>query len=399
MSSTSHEQIPIEPSVIKWARSSAGYGDIDTAAQKIRVSAATLMAWEAGEKSPTIKQLRMMAKAYRRPLAVLLLTEAPADYQPIADFRLISVGQRQPWSPQLVAEYGRALSQREVYLDLHDVAPTTVPSSRLQWTIRAEQSINDASAHARQLLHMDAWSARVWSDPNALLNRAISAVEDLGILIIHTRDVDIEEARGFSISDRPYPLIALNGSDWPRPRMFTLLHELAHIGYNEAGVCDLHENRRRNAQPTPEHTCNAFAAAVLMPEPNFLKDSRVKAIKDDQDCTLERLREVSQVYGSSSESTLLRLVDLGRVSWDRYWELKVELDDVYTKARSEQKIRRREREGGPSYYVVKARDLGHRYIGNVLTAFDSRVISSSEVTHYLGVRYEQIPKLAQVIRR
>jgi Zn-dependent peptidase ImmA (M78 family) len=39
-------------------------------------------------------------------------------------------------------------------------------------------------------------------------------------------------------------------------RIFTLLHELAHIALNDGGICDLDDNLRRNASAQIEAYCN-----------------------------------------------------------------------------------------------------------------------------------------------
>jgi hypothetical protein len=71
----------------------------------------------------------------------------------------------------------------------------------------------------------------------------------------------------------------------------------------------------------------------------------------------------------------------------------------YEGARERDAARRREKKGGgPNYYVVKARDLGHGYVASVLEAFLSRAISSLDVADYLEVRFEQLPKLESVLR-
>jgi hypothetical protein len=98
-------------------------------------------------------------------------------------------------------------------------------------------------------------------------------------------------------------------------------------------------------------------------------------------------------------AVLIRLIDLAKADWDLYRLRKIELDQRYLEFRLDQKRQRREQEGGPSYYTVKARDLGHRYIGSVLEAYHGRFISSLDVADYLSVRYEQLPKLQEALRR
>jgi Zn-dependent peptidase ImmA (M78 family)/transcriptional regulator with XRE-family HTH domain len=395
------DRIPVEPTVLQWARESGGFQTVDAAAKKLGVSARTVSSWESGDLQPTIKQLRAVAKAYRRPLAVLLLSVPPRDFDALRDFRITSSsGETAPWSPALQAEFRRGVSQREVYLELKDVAPNSVPENTSRFRFRRADDPEGIGLRMRDLLGMDSWSAAMWSKPRELLNRATTAVEQLGILVIHTRDIKIDEMRGFSITEWPYPVIALNGSDWPRPRLFTLLHELTHLGLNAGGLCDLHEEPRRgtSAADDVERFCNAVAAAALMPRDRVLADPAVAGASSAYAWSLDELEALSHRYGASSEAVLLRLIGLGKASWELYRTRKVELDERYAEARRVEKAKRKESDGGPSYYVVKARDLGHGYVGSVLDAYQSRQISSLDVVDFLSVRYDQLGKLQEALR-
>jgi Zn-dependent peptidase ImmA (M78 family) len=118
--------------------------------------------------------------------------------------------------------------------------------------------------------------------------------------------------RGFSISEWPYPVTVINGADWPRPKLFTLLHELCHLALNSSGLCDLHESH--TAKPRDEDRleqyCNEVAAATLMPRPKILNDPDVQRFGPNHDWSLDELRKLSERHGASSEAVLLRLIHL-----------------------------------------------------------------------------------------
>jgi hypothetical protein len=151
----------------------------------------------------------------------------------------------------LESEFPRAVWQRDIYLELKDVAPGVVPASEptMRFSERPASSRSPAPSVAWK---MDEWPASLWWG-RELLNQVTTAVEDLGTLVIQTRDIEIGEWRGFSIVECPYPVIAANSSDWHRPRIFTLLHDLVHLGLQAGGLCDLHEApaRQRTANADP----------------------------------------------------------------------------------------------------------------------------------------------------
>ena len=80
------ERVEVAPSVLAWARRTAGY-DQKLAAKRLQVRTERLQGWEDGSVSPTIGQLRKMSKLYKRPLVVLLLSETPQDFEALRDFR------------------------------------------------------------------------------------------------------------------------------------------------------------------------------------------------------------------------------------------------------------------------------------------------------------------------
>jgi Zn-dependent peptidase ImmA (M78 family)/DNA-binding transcriptional regulator YiaG len=392
------ERIAVAPAVLKWARRTAGF-DVDDAAKRLRVSSAQLQEWESGVRRPTIGQLRNMGKLYKRPLVVLLLPEPPRDFDALRDFR--RTGQTAgaaAWSPALHAEFKRALSQRDVVLELVELAPSALPGESRRFSFVRAGGDEDAAGRIRELLDMEGWLPGTWGDPRLALRSAIDAVERLGILVLQTRDVEVAEMRGFSVSEWPYPVVVLNGSDWPRPRLFTLLHELCHLGLNAGGLCDLHEQpegKRRDEDDVERH-CNRVAAAALMPRSAMLADPAVRRAGVDG-WSLDDLAALGSRYGASSEAVLLRLVSLGLADWELYRERKPELEREYARAREREKERQRGTGGGPSYYRIKVRNLGRSYVQSVIDAFQARVISSFDVADYLDIRFDQLSKLEEAV--
>ncbi len=394
------ERIAIAPPVLQWARKTSGL-DHETAAKRLQVRAEKVQAWEEGAEQPTINQLRKLGKLYKRPLAVLLLPEPPMDFQPLKDFRRMAEQTDRSWSPALHAEIKRAISQREVILELAELSPASIQAPDRRFSLSQSMGADEAGKIIRSLLGMDSWAQAIWSEPRKALTAAIAAVEGLGILVLQTRDVTITEVRGFSISEWPHPVIVLNGADWPRPRLFTLLHELCHVGLNAGGLCDLHEvrTRQRRAEDTLEHFCNEVAASVLLPRQRLLADPMIRRSGPDHRWTLDELAAISQRYGASSEAVMLRLVGLQLTTWDLYWERKSELEREYADALKREKERQKQSTGGPNYFVIKARNLGHGYVVSVLDAFQARAISSLDVSYYLDIKFDQLPKLEKAALR
>lgn len=393
-------RIPVQPAVLTWARESAGL-DKEAAARRLAVSTDVLERWESGERVPTLVQLRKAAKVYNRPLAALFV---PAPLQdpppPLADFRRLDPDDESGWPPGVRTVIQRAVNQRRTMLELKEVAPDAVPSVDVEFTIRDGEPAEAAGSRLRSLLRLDEIPLAVKRRPSEFLTALVRRLETSGVIVIQTQRIPLKEMKGFSIAERPFPVIALNGSDWPRPKIFTLLHELVHIGLRSSGLCDLHETtggQARTSSDDVEHYCNQVAASALMP-PNELRSWAARVGGGQSDWPLDALNDLADKFGASSEAALLRLVGLRITTWATYWRRKPELTQAYEDAWDAQRQRQQEATGFPSPYVLKARDLGRAYVSSVVEAFEGDAISSRDLAEYLGVRYDQLPKLIQAAR-
>ena len=372
-------RIPVKPDVLVWARASAGYS-LSEAAKTLAVSEDALSAWEAGRVAPTVAQLRKMAKRYSRPLAVLLLPRPPRDFAVPKDFRRMDL-EASTLSPELRKALRRAHTQREVFLELADIAPGVLAPSVAPPQLAPDEDEESAGLKLRDYLDISLESQRAFQDRYAALRGWVGALETRGVIVIQTERVSIEEARGFSISEWPYPVIALNGSDAPHAKIFTLLHELAHISSNLGGLCDLYDRRL-----DMERRCNEIAAAALLPA-QALPTRPVREV-----WTLDRLNDLVSTFNVSAQAIMLRLVGLRRASWADYWGT---LEEIQKQHEDEAEEKPKPRTGGPSFYRVKARNLGRGYIRSVLDAYDAHELSAVDAIDYLDIKFSQVKKLRE----
>ena len=126
-------------------------------------------------------------------------------------------------------------------------------------------------------------------------------------------NVKVPEMRGFSISEYPFPVIGLNGSDSPRGRIFTLIHELVHIIRQQGGICDLHEAEVEANEPL-ESYCNQTAAETLVPVSALLHERPVVENEPNPAWTDEKLQYLANRFMLSQEVVLRRLLTLGRAT-------------------------------------------------------------------------------------
>lgn len=218
------------------------------------------------------------------------------------------------------------------------------------------------------------------------------------VLVLQVQSIPLEEMRGFSVWSEVMPIVTLNGGDFPRGRIFTLLHEFAHVLLNAEGVCDL-SPRRAAKGPTDEVEifCNRAAAAALMPADVFLAESVVRAGPPVGGWHEDQIEALSIRYSVSKEAVVRRLYSLGLTDWDFLQQKGREYKAAYDAYREDVKRKRREAEkpGGPSFYRMKVRDLGRGFIESALDAYNQRAITGSDLSEFLEIKLNQLPKLQE----
>src|SRR5262249_8274500 len=301
----------VKPAMLRWARESLNL-PINEAAKKIGVKPSKLSAWESHESTPTkstptIGQLRKAAAVYKRPLAVFFLSQPPRDFDALRYFRRLPAPTRAVPSPELNLEIRRAHVRRETALELTTALGIDPP--RLH---AARSNLHDSdrlAQEARQILGVSLEQQCAWRGPYEALHGWIAALERIGILVFQTGRVSLDEMRGFSISAEPFPVIVVNAKDSPRGRVFTLIHEFAHILTNRGGLCDLHTTARaRTQEEETEVFCNQVAGALLLPATEFLGDPLVarKAMRAPWEDS--EIRSLADKYSVSREVVLRRLL-------------------------------------------------------------------------------------------
>lgn len=302
-------RIDVQPHMLRWACQRAG---VQPEALEDRLP--ELTAWLRGERRPTLKQLERLARITNTPLGYLFLPEPPAEPLPIMDFRTLPAGTRTTPSPDLLetlyAMQRRQRWLREVLME-NEVEPLSfVGSARLE---------DDPEAVGREMRRVvglaDGWGAgvRTWQDAVTGLRRAI---EELGVMAVINgivgnnphRKLDVEEFRGFALTDSHAPLIFVNGADARSAQMFTLAHELAHIWLGREGLSGYEALLPGGTDV--EDWCNRAAAELLVPAQEFRARWPTIQREDTPFQDLARIFKVSPIV-AARRALDLSLIDRG----------------------------------------------------------------------------------------
>lgn len=177
----------------------------------------------------------------------------------------------------------------------------------------------------------------------------------------------------------------------PRARLFSLLHESAHLILHTSGLCDVWtELRPRSVDRRLEARCSAIAAAILMPRAAVFARLAEFNVSDEEIAGWDygALSDAASRFGTSAEAFLRRLVTLGRIDQDVYYARREEFQLAYDE---EERVR----SSGGNWYRNTARDLGKNYVRTVADALRRRTIDSYTAASYLSVKVNQIGRLAE----
>lgn len=374
----------IKPELLVWARESAGFYQ-EAVAKKLHIKPEKLGAWEKGEKRPTVKQLRKLGQIYKRPLVVFYLQEKPLDFQPLRDFRQISGLSSFRNIAQLNFEIRRAAFRRQAALNLLDDLNDKPPD--FQPKINISDDPETVGLKIRNILGISLEEQSEWSTDYQAFNWWRAAIERNGVLVFQCSGIKTEEMRGFSITQFPLPVIGLNIRDAPKGRIFTLLHELAHIMLRESGICDIQEEYERHpAEQEFEVFCNNVAGAALVPKEYLLSEGIVATKSDTEAWANDDLTALSRKFKASREVILRRLLISGRAT-EQFYRLKREqFKEEYEKLKKKP-------EGFVPPYLKVISGAGLTFVRLVLNGYHQEKITSSDVSDYLEINLKHLPKI------
>ena len=309
------------------------------------------------------------------------------DFDAQREFRRLPGMKQKQETPELRLALRMALFRREIARDLYQRLQEEIPN--LITVVHPAEDEEIVALRVRKLLGIS-WAKQVsWRGAHSGLDAWRSAIERKGVMVFQVGKVSVEEMRGISIPDGPLPVIVLNNADAPHGRIFTLVHEFIHILLNNGG----HQTSKLEGRKLPEdqfleRVGNRFAAAVLMPKNEFLAEAanQPDAMMGDE----AELKRFANKIKVSPESILRRLVSLQRVSPSMYRQMRRQWQQQSWYAQPN-------RGGGPPIEVKVVSSLGKPFTALVLEAYQNNVVSSADVSDYLGVQLKNLHKISNYL--
>lgn len=302
--------VRVNPKLFRWACARGRVDEADASARFPRFDD-----WLKGEKHPTLKKLEKFANFTHTPIGYFFLPEPPVELLPIRDLRTVRDRPSHPSADLLDTIY--AMQRRQAFLREERVETGIEP---LEF-VGSAQLDSDPEGVGREMRRLagieEGWAAELarWNDAVGDLRRRI---EDLGVLAVINgvvgnnthRKLDVQEFRGFALTDPIAPVIFVNGADADSAKLFTLAHEFAHLWLGQLG-----EGLSGFEGVFPDDTwveqfCNRAAAEFLVPAAELRQSWRAVANAPDVFERLARQFKVSPIV-AARRALDLKLVDRG----------------------------------------------------------------------------------------
>jgi Zn-dependent peptidase ImmA (M78 family) len=185
------------------------------------------------------------------------------------------------------------------------------------FTVTQSDKIDEFALLARRYFNITLEDQSEAKDARAFYIICRKKIEDRGIFVLHDSFPE-QDGSGFCLSHDRHPVIVVNTKKQTKGRrLFTLIHELAHVLMRKSGISDPFV--RENAT---ERACNRFAGSFLVPK-SYINGLLRLPITDEPDD--DDVKWASRRLKISQEATVFRLEQLGFYkpgSYDR-WKVLV----------------------------------------------------------------------------
>ena len=372
----------ITPEVLVWARTLDNF-TIEEAALRLNVDSDKIRAWENGQAYPTLRQAKELAKYYRVPFVTLYLPDPPKKPKRIdrVDYRTFgNVGDSFVASRELRWLLRDIEDRRDSMIELYSLngrKPKIFPLHMSE-----TDSVEDIAIAIRKLLGLTPEVQKNFRKSEKALAFCINVLERQDVLVFQAAKIAPNEMRGLSLGYSEMPIIVLNRKDEYSARLFSLIHEVAHIVLNNSGVCN-EIGSEAISKNQAELFCNKIAGLVLAPIDEIKKHPAVQNIvKYGFDDTY--INAMARDFAVSKEVILYHIFDLDIISKSFYFETLERYKEEYRDYASKKK-------GGMIPPAIdKGTQVGRLYAKTVLDAYHNDRISTRDASAYLlnlGVKH------------
>jgi Zn-dependent peptidase ImmA (M78 family) len=379
-------KVNISPDLLDWVINTTSIGSLESKIQD------SLLKWQSGEKKPTFAQVQKLSTATHIPLGYFFLNRPPAEDFSVLKYRTLDSKSKKKSSRELLD----IIAQMEVIQDWMKSFLIREGRERLPFvnSASARSNILGRASKIRTTIGIDVdWAIRPSrADQFKLIKQALSnagiLVMSNGIVGMNThRTLDVEEFRAFALIDEYAPLIFINTNDSKGGKLFSLLHEAAHIW---TGVDNIYNDRLyfANSNDKTEQFCNAVAAELLVPNEVFCAkwtNTTIKTSKSDL------IQSLANMFGCSMIVIARRALDNKYITSEQYNQMARKSVIIF------ENEKKKEKSSGGDFYASNALRLDHNFISALHSSVQEGKTLSTDAYRLTNTTRKTFPALVDRI--
>ena len=360
----------VSPAVMKWVVETGGLAAPDIA-KKLRVPESDVQGWMQHRSEISVAKLERLSNYAKRPLAVFLLDEPPAE-RALKDYRTPRVAlTRDAALAVRAARYWQEASAEMMDMLGCDASPRVRPG------VAVRHSPERAAAEQMRKLGMDAQPAGRGKGAEQLYGELRDAVESVNVHVFE-RGAKPEEMRCLSLSESPCAIL-VNSREPAAAKRFALLHGYGHILLGKGGLCAPLAGAATPGSAV-ESWCSKFALFALMPRADFAREFEGAAQTARRDSAAEIPEILSDRFAVSLQAAAAQAVVAGLAA--------------ESGARRAPRLPEKRRGSRPGPVQKCVGERGRKFVSLVLESWHGRMISGRDALCYLDTDLQRAPELA-----
>lgn len=338
--------VSIQPEIINWALSQTEEEKLGTKMMD------NIKQWLNGTKAPTFNQIEDFSRKSNIPLGYFFLQKPPVEQIKLLEYRTVdSIHLANP-SRNLIDTIHEMECIQDWMKDYRRELEFDVLA--LVGSMKNEKKAKVIAHRIREDLGLeDTWYEEC-KDSRDAFSYIRRKLEECGVVVMMNgivgknthRALDVNEFRAFAMVDEWAPLVFINSADSNAAKLFSLIHEVAHIWI---GQDDLFNDRRNNIEEVnaTEVICNAVAGEIIVPEDVFLDKWKSREANEDPYSTIT---ELARCFRCGEVVVARRALDFNKINKDLYYYVTQTAIDNYNQMREN-----KENSGGNYYNTMGTR--------------------------------------------
>jgi Zn-dependent peptidase ImmA (M78 family)/DNA-binding XRE family transcriptional regulator len=378
-------KVEVSPEVFCWLQESSGW-TAEEVAKRLKTSVEAIRAIGRGERQPSLRQLKELSKAYRRPLASFFLSEPLFEPPLPKDYRMLPE-RKDVFDKKTLYAIRKARYLQKIIKELSvNIKNSTNPTVE---RVSPDDDPENLAYKYRELFNLSEERQIQFKTPYKLFHYMRDNLEDMNIIVFQF-SMPVKDARGFALTDRTPNIIVINTQDTIEARLFTLMHEVGHILLGET-VIDIPDATVKSYNKV-EQWCNTFSSRFLLPRGlaiNLFKKYR------NQLTETQTLGSLKYRYKVSKAMLLYNMFKLGFITQEKYEETL----DRYKPKEPEIEENKKKQRGGIPQDKRCLFELGNKFVSIVAHNYDNRHITYADALTYLSVKSRNFEKVLAKARK